>query len=825
MVDCIQSFLFKLKDKMFLNNFKHLISVLFTCLINKRILPVLGRSFLFLFLLLGFSVLTVQAEEGHTAQEISRTSGNIYLQPNGAVTFEIKFKNAGTVSWVNYGENFLELVTAEPILRKSPFEHDFWEKYYLVARMQESTVVPGGTATFRFALKAPTEEGFYLEKFKLVARRKAWVDSDDIALPIYVYKENPFANKNEIKPIAVVKDEEVIMPADNINVPASAKGYAAQLIIKSGDIINVPAGLNKEVKIGFKNIGNKIWKQIGSQFVSIYTVDPNYHVSKFYDSDTWFSDSQIKLDTDKVAPGEIGYFVFKISAPDKVGEYSEEFRLAAEDFTWLYNSKFTLNIKVTQPIAIPYDNQAVIVTINDTQDDNVGSAGNEVAVEGVMTDKPYAGYLMIHSGKSFTIRTGERATFKVGYKNIGRESWQQSGRRFVSLYTVLPNYRKSVFAPNIIEGTTWLNNNQVKIDEPLVAPGVIGYFSLDFQAPDKPGEYIENFRLAAEDYTWVSGGELSLRVIVQDSNDNTSIGSGSAVINDDIKIDEPLLRVGLFRPDKPLEITANGIFSLVDSEDNPLQGFSANEVVVIEYRNLDNLYHISYHDKELTSLNHIKLVPQSPNVILEITNYEKRPTWNTSYNDNRFRGNLELRYNSARNRTWIINEIKMDDYLKGLIETSNYDPIEYLKTMSVAGRTYALYHYNNKIKHEEEFFDVDAYYDQVYRGYTVEERLPNLGIAVDATKGMIVTYDGKAVVTPYYAHSDGRTRSWTSVWGGETKPWLVSVPDPYCQGRTLWGHGVGLSARGAMFMASEDNKTYVEILQYYYKGVDIEKYY
>ena len=39
------------------------------------------------------------------------------------------------------------------------------------------------------------------------------------------------------------------------------------------------------------------------------------------------------------------------------------------------------------------------------------------------------------------------------------------------------------------------------------------------------------------------------------------------------------------------------------------------------------------------------------------------------------------------------------------------------------------------------------------------------------------------------------------------------------------GHGVGLSARGALYMAGEDEMTYDEIIKYYYTGVEVEKYY
>ena len=90
---------------------------------------------------------------------------------------------------------------------------------------------------------------------------------------------------------------------------------------------------------------------------------------------------------------------------------------------------------------------------------------------------------------------------------------------------------------------------------------------------------------------------------------------------------------------------------------------------------------------------------------------------------------------------------------------------------------------------------------------------------------MVATYDNEPVMTPYFSQSDGRTRDWTEVWGGGPYPWLVSVPDPHNQGKELLGHGVGLSAQGALRMASRDNRNFVEILQHYYKGTQVQKIY
>ncbi|HJN85105.1 MAG TPA: hypothetical protein QF873_02190, partial [Patescibacteria group bacterium] len=73
----------------------------------------------------------------------------------------------------------------------------------------------------------------------------------------------------------------------------------------------------------------------------------------------------------------------------------------------------------------------------------------------------------------------------------------------------------------------------------------------------------------------------------------------------------------------------------------------------------------------------------------------------------------------------------------------------------------------------------------------------------------------------YFSRSDGRTRSWKSVWGREV-PYAQSVSVPCEVGRVKWGHGVGLSAGGALCMA-DDGSTYDEILKYFYTGVELIK--
>jgi peptidoglycan hydrolase-like amidase len=81
------------------------------------------------------------------------------------------------------------------------------------------------------------------------------------------------------------------------------------------------------------------------------------------------------------------------------------------------------------------------------------------------------------------------------------------------------------------------------------------------------------------------------------------------------------------------------------------------------------------------------------------------------------------------------------------------------------------------------------------------------------------------VITPYFGHSDGRTRNWTEVWGGTQKAWLQSVEATYDAGLSMFGHGVGMSCNDAAHRADEDAWTYEQLLRYYYLGTQAEKIY
>ncbi|NCC70331.1 SpoIID/LytB domain-containing protein, partial [bacterium] len=213
--------------------------------------------------------------------------------------------------------------------------------------------------------------------------------------------------------------------------------------------------------------------------------------------------------------------------------------------------------------------------------------------------------------------------------------------------------------------------------------------------------------------------------------------------------------------------------------------------------------------------------------VFEIVNFENRPSWDQTLNYNKYRGNLELRHNNVYDRTWVINEVYMSDYLKGSSESSNGNNIEYLKTMAIAERTYATYHYLTEIKnYNNEYFHVWATtMDQAYSGYEREIRQPNVVQAVEETRGIYIIYDGKIIEALYSANAGGRTRLVSDVWGGSNVPYLQEVEDPYTVNDTRYGHGVGISQVGAQRFISNDNYNFIDVLTYYYTNVTLKKLY
>ena len=109
-------------------------------------------------------------------------------------------------------------------------------------------------------------------------------------------------------------------------------------------------------------------------------------------------------------------------------------------------------------------------------------------------------------------------------------------------------------------------------------------------------------------------------------------------------------------------------------------------------------------------------------------------------------------------------------------------PAAALQAQAVAARSYAL---ASIVKNR----DFDLYADprsQMYYGVAAES--PATTAAVQATKGEILTYDGKVATAFYYSSSGGRTASSEDVFGLQL-PYLQSRPIPGTRCRRITAGG------------------------------------
>ncbi len=291
---------------------------------------------------------------------------------------------------------------------------------------------------------------------------------------------------------------------------------------------------------------------------------------------------------------------------------------------------------------------------------------------------------------------------------------------------------------------------------------------------------------------------------------------------DTINLTSPPIRVGLFWTKRVEKFSSLGGFQLFAGEELVLSS-NGQESILMWYDSKEKKYFFTHQNITKDYKQPLRLQGLNQ-AILQIDSYANPPSWNQTLPDNQFRGSLEIYHATGTDQTWIINELPLEDYLKGLGETRSTDHIEYLKTMTVVGRTYAYWHKLDNFKHGHQGFHIDAFYDQVYRGYANELRHPELVKAVEETHGEIVTYQGEVAITPYFARSNGRTKNWSEVWYQDPYPWIKSVVVSEEKGFSQLGHGVGLSGVGAMIKA-KNGETYQDIIKYFYHDVEIKSVY
>jgi len=582
-------------------------------------------------------------------------------------------------------------------------------------------------------------------------------------------------------------------------------GYSAKFVDQSiVDPIEIPAGTSKTVTIRFKNTGTKVWYSGGSNFISAYTIEPKYHNSLFRGSN-WIGSDQTATISKDTYQGQIGELKIDLIAPNKVGDYTERFYLAAENYSWVQGSYFFLKIKVTEAMATE-------------KVENIPVAKVEVKEETSPT---------IYKAKRFILNKtevvavgGEQIKIILGYQNIGESNWQNYS--IVAGGTSVASGELTSFAD-----ASWQNSSIVLQKSESVSAGSIVRETFYMRAPAKQGIYTARFQLKVDD-TVLGDDIVELPITVTSdapSHYQEPVLSGAPAEIFRLTT-EPRIRVGLWKD-------ANSVEFISDEDNyNVFEGTSLMGILprgtIAKMGYSAGTYTFNGTGIVLNTKNYIRLEPATnPHAVFTLRNYEKQVSWKGPVNFNKYRGVAEYRVTQDGSAIYLINDVSLDDYTAGIGETTNYDNVEYIKALLTAARTYAFYIQQYSSKHDARNFDVVAHTgDQLYLGYLHETLAPKVAEAAKATKGSIITYNSNPVITTYFGNTDGRTRSWAEVWGG-AKPWLVSVKADYDlrDGKRLFGHGVGMSQRDAELRADDLGTGWVDLIKYYYTGVQVEKFY
>ena len=635
------------------------------------------------------------------------------LDPEQETTLTLQVKNIGTETWAS--NTYLvanQNPSAEALVRLE-------KNGTSIATMQEKSVAPGGTATFKIQAQALMRGGFQNFKLTPIFNGKTKT-SHYLNLPVYVN--------------APVLSYDIV------------KAELTKTRVKTGEMFTGT--------VTIKNTGNVNWTREGS-YPMVLATDANESRKSSFLSGTDKTQFATLVE-DVVKPGETGTFKLSLKAPSTGGTYTETM------------------VPVMESVGA-FEGDAISFSII------VYSSGTQATVKDMSDDKIFT--------------PGETKEMWITLENSGGQTWTSSK------FSVGKIHHPSI-------GVT-----KPVLEESTVAPGETSDITFSITAPTKAGTYTVYFRPRLNKQNLMSKN-IKFQFTV--------VASGG-----DVALDEQDIRVKLsFDPseDGNPVITANGPFEVYVGGKSFLELESGDEV---EVRYSDGNYQILSDAQTWVDDDYPRFSAKNSNTILEIENYENHPSWNTSLNDNRFRDVLEVRQDSDEGKLIVINELSMKYYLRGVGESTESEPVEKQKAMAVIARTYAQYY----IEKDEKFpgkpyqanDDPDVF--QKYLGYGYEIRAPHWVEAVTNTQGEVVTYNGTLVKTPYFSSTDGTaTKSALDVWGWTDTPYLVSVPDTLCTGSTSFsGHGVGLSGCGATAAANK-GKTYVEILKYYYTGVEVGTY-
>ena len=148
--------------------------------------------------------------------------------------------------------------------------------------------------------------------------------------------------------------------------------------------------------------------------------------------------------------------------------------------------------------------------------------------------------------------------------------------------------------------------------------------------------------------------------------------------------------------------------------------------------------------------------------------------WWEGREDRIYEGKLHI-YKTDENKFEVVVHLPIEQYLKGVVpyEIGSNSPLEALKAQAVAARSEAIIALNSKLysgEHYDLTSDVEC---QVFSGNGRRNKQSDL--AVELTKSLILTENGKPINAYYASNCGGHSELIKNVWGDRPAPESYSV--------------------------------------------------
>jgi stage II sporulation protein D len=214
-----------------------------------------------------------------------------------------------------------------------------------------------------------------------------------------------------------------------------------------------------------------------------------------------------------------------------------------------------------------------------------------------------------------------------------------------------------------------------------------------------------------------------------------------------------------------IQIKTESEAKIYSKRDNLSINLPKNSIVIIE-KDGDNL-NMTLNNKTSVYKNRIYISGEA----LTVQSIKRGSTpFNPNYN-----GVLE--FNCLDNGMTVINEVNLENYLKKVVpsEMPLTGGLEALKCQAIAARTYAISDMINNRFADQGFYVDDSTRSQVYNNYPMQTLSTQ---AVENTKGMIMTFEGKPIDAKYYSTSSGTGEDYKNIWfkadgSSESRPYLL----------------------------------------------------